>query len=105
MEQNNFEQQVSTPMPPKPDNNLVLAIICTICCCLPLGIVGIVKASKVNGLYYAKQYEAANLAAQEAKKWSLIGYGCRFGYQHNLLVNLWCNPHRYAWYVNGSSKL
>lgn len=26
MEQNNFEQQVSTPMPPKPDNNLVLAI-------------------------------------------------------------------------------
>ena len=62
MEQNNFEQQVSTPMPPKPDNNLVLAIICTICCCLPLGIVGIVKANKVNGLYYAKQYEAANLA-------------------------------------------
>lgn len=54
MEQNNFEQQVSTPMPPKPDNNLVLAIICTICCCLPLGIVGIVKASKVNGLYYGK---------------------------------------------------
>ena len=45
MEQNNFEQQVSTPMPPKPDNNLVLAIICTICCCLPLGIVGIVKAN------------------------------------------------------------
>lgn len=38
-------------------------------------IVGIVKASKVNGLYYAKQYEAANLAAQEAKKWSLIGMG------------------------------
>ena len=75
MEQNNFEKQVSTPMPPKPDNNLVLAIICTICCCLPLGIVGIVKASKVNGLYYAKQYEAANLAAQEAKKWSLIGIG------------------------------
>lgn len=72
MEQNNFEQQVSTPMPPKPDNNLVLA---TICCCLPLGIVGIVKANKVNGLYYAKQYEAANLAAQEAKKWSLIGMG------------------------------
>ena len=42
---------------------------------MPLGIVGIVKANKVNGLYYAKQYEAANLAAQEAKKWSLIGMG------------------------------
>lgn len=105
MEQNNFEQQVSTPMPPKPDNNLVLAIICTICCCLPLGIVGIVKANKVNGLYYAKQYEAANLAAQEAKKWSLIGMGVGLFINHNLLVSLWCNPHRYAWYVNGSSKL
>lgn len=75
MEQNNFEQQVSTPMPPKPDNNLVLAIVCTVCCCLPLGIVGIVKASKVNGLYLAKQYEAAELASKEAKKWSLIGIG------------------------------
>lgn len=62
-------------MPPKPDNNLVLAIICTVCCCLPLGIVGIVKASKVNGLYLAKQYEAAELASKEAKKWSLIGIG------------------------------
>lgn len=76
MEQNNFqEQQVTTPMPPKPNNNLVLAIICTVCCCLPLGIVGIVKASKVNGLYLAKQYEAAAIAAQEAKKWSYIGIG------------------------------
>lgn len=75
MEQNNFEPHVSTPTPPKPNNNLVLAIFCTLCCCLPLGIVGIVKASKVNGLYLAKQYDAAELAAQEAKKWSLIGMG------------------------------
>lgn len=76
MEQNNYqEQQIASPMPPKPDNNLVLAIVCTVCCCLPLGIVGIVKASKVNGLYLAKQYEAAALAAQDAKKWSLIGIG------------------------------
>ena len=48
MEQNNLEQQVSTPMPPKPDNNMVLAIACTVCCCLPFGIVGIIKASKVK---------------------------------------------------------
>lgn len=72
MEQN-FEQLNSSSMPPKPDNNLVLAIVCTVCCCLPLGIVGILKATKVNELYFAKQYQAAALAAQEAKKWSLIG--------------------------------
>lgn len=58
---------------PKPDNNLVLAIICTVCCCLPLGIVGIVKASKVNGLYMAGMYDMAAQEAQEAKKWSIIG--------------------------------
>ncbi len=67
MEQNFQEQQASTPMPPKPDNNLVLAIVCTVCCCLPFGIVGIIKASKVNGLYLTKQYEAATLMAQDAK--------------------------------------
>ena len=65
-----------TQMPPKPDNNLVLAILTTVCCCLPFGIVGIVMASKVNGLYLAGQYEAAEKAAKDAKKWSLIGIAC-----------------------------
>lgn len=60
-----------TPM--KPDNNMVLAIFTTICCCLPLGIVAIIKASKVNSFYMMKQYDAAVNAANEAKKWSLIG--------------------------------
>lgn len=60
-------------MLPKPDNNLVMAIITTICCCLPLGIVAIVKAAKVNGLYLAGQYDLAVQAAAEAKKWSIIG--------------------------------
>lgn len=57
----------------KPDNNMALAIFTTICCCLPLGIVAIVKANSVNTLYLMKQYDAANQAAQEAKKWSIIG--------------------------------
>ena len=61
------------PMQPKPDNNLVLAIFTTICCCLPFGIVGIVYASKVNSLYAIGQYAAASQAASNAKKWSIIG--------------------------------
>lgn len=75
MEQNNFNQQVNAPVPPKPDNNLVLAIVCTVCCCLPVGIYGIIKASKVNSLYQAQLYSEAEEAAKEAKKWSLIGIG------------------------------
>lgn len=63
------------PMMRKPDNHMVLAILTTICCCLPLGIVGIVKASKVNDYYYMQQYQMAQQAADDAKKYSLIGVG------------------------------
>lgn len=58
---------------PKPNSNMILAIFTTICCCLPIGIYAIIKASNVDGLYMAKQYEAAQAAADEAKKWSIIG--------------------------------
>ncbi len=57
----------------KPDNNMALAVITTVCCCLPLGIVAIIKANSVDSLYMMKQYSAAINAANEAKKWSIIG--------------------------------
>lgn len=69
------QQFQNEPMPAKPGNNLALAIFTTVCCCLPFGIVGIVYAAKVNGLYLSKQYAAAQQAADNAKKWSLIGIG------------------------------
>lgn len=62
-------------MPIKPNNYMALAIFTTICCCLPLGIVAIVKASKVNEYFALRQYELAQKAADEAKKWSFIGVG------------------------------
>lgn len=60
---------------PKPSSHLALAILTTILCCLPLGIVAIVKASKVDSYYMAKQYELARQASSEAKTWSLVGIG------------------------------
>ena len=60
----------------KPNNNLILAIFTTLCCCLPLGIVGIIKATKVDSYYNVGQYQAAQAAADEAKKWSIIGIAC-----------------------------
>lgn len=36
-----------------PGNNLVWGILATVFCCLPFGIVSIVKASKVNALWPA----------------------------------------------------
>ena len=68
------EQNVQEQIPMmKPDNHMALTIFTTICCCLPLGIVAIVKANSVNSLYMMKQYQAAVMASNEAKKWSMIG--------------------------------
>ncbi|GAC48038.1 CD225/dispanin family protein [Gordonia aichiensis] len=56
-----------------PDNNLVWAILCTVLCCLPLGIVSIVKSTSVNGLWAAGDYAGAQQAADDAKKWAMWG--------------------------------
>ena len=58
---------------PKPNNYMALAIFTTVCCCLPAGIYAIIRAMKVNEFYMMKQYEEAILAANDAKKWSIIG--------------------------------
>ncbi|AOW93666.1 hypothetical protein BFN03_16180 [Rhodococcus sp. WMMA185] len=54
-----------------PDNNLVWAILATVLCCLPLGIVSIVKATRVNSLWSQGQFDAARKAAEDAKKFAL----------------------------------
>jgi Interferon-induced transmembrane protein len=74
-----FKQVTAPPPPPyeqagagaAPNNNLVWAILTTIFCCLPLGIVAIVKAAQVNGLWAQGQFDAARKAADDAKKWSI----------------------------------
>ncbi len=41
-------ETINDPANKPPDNNLVWAILCTVLCCLPLGIVAIIKSTKVN---------------------------------------------------------
>ena len=65
-------EQINQTTQPQ-DNNMVMAILCTVCCCLPFGIYAIIKASKVNGFYMAGMYNEAVNSANEAKKWSTIG--------------------------------
>jgi heme/copper-type cytochrome/quinol oxidase subunit 2 len=57
---------------PPPSNNLVWAILTTLFCCLPFGIVSIVQAAKVNGLWAQGQHAAAQETANSAKKWAII---------------------------------
>lgn len=56
-----------------PPNYLILSIFTTLCCCLPLGIVGIIFAAQVNSKFAAGDYAGAQMASANAKKWSLIG--------------------------------
>ncbi|MCK8644870.1 CD225/dispanin family protein [Mycobacterium colombiense] len=57
----------------EPENYLVWAILCTVLCCLPLGIVSIVYSTKVSGLWAQGRYAEAQEAANNAKKWAIIG--------------------------------
>ncbi len=56
----------------EPENYLVWAILCTVLCCLPLGIVSIVYSTKVSGLWAQGRYAEAQAAADSAKKWAII---------------------------------
>ena len=64
---------VQSQRPRKPDNNLVWAILCTLFCCLPFGIISIVYSSKVDSLYNAGNYDEAQEAANKAKNWAMWG--------------------------------
>lgn len=53
-------------------NYLVQAILTTIFCCLPLGIVSIVYASQVNPKLASGDLEGATTASNNARKWAWI---------------------------------
>lgn len=55
-----------------PKSWLVESILVTLFCCLPFGIAGIVNAAKVESRFNSGDYEGANRASAEAKKWTLV---------------------------------
>ena len=59
------------PQTPPPNSYMVWAILTTILCCLPFGIVAIVYASKVDGLWWSGNHMGALDAANKAKNWSI----------------------------------
>ena len=52
-------------------NHLVWAILSTLFCCLPLGIVSIVFAAQVNGKLAAGDVAGAQEASDKAKTWAM----------------------------------
>lgn len=67
-----------TPMPPprgvSPPNHLVWAILATLFCCLPGGIVAIVYAAQVETKFNAGDLAGAQAASDNAKQWSWISF-------------------------------
>ncbi|CAN5152903.1 hypothetical protein BH09BAC3_BH09BAC3_16690 [soil metagenome] len=57
-----------------PKTWLVESILATIFCCIPVGIVGIVNATKVESRFYAGDIAGANQASADAAKWTKITF-------------------------------
>ena len=57
--------------PPMPENYLVWAIVSTVACCMPLGVVSIINATKVSSAYAVGDYTGSQKASSDAKKWAI----------------------------------
>ena len=72
------EKYQGQPVGARPENvpnYLVQAILVTLFCCLPMGIVAIVFAAQVNGKLQAGDHEGALQASSTAKLWCWISFG------------------------------
>ncbi len=57
-----------------PKTWLLESILATIFCCIPLGIVGIIYATRVESNWFAGRKEIALNASKNAKTWTLITF-------------------------------
>jgi hypothetical protein len=68
----------TTVLPPagtKIDSHLGSAIVTTLCCCTPFGVVAIVFAAQVNTKLAAGDFTGAQQASRQAKMWSWVAFG------------------------------
>ncbi len=56
----------------EPTNYMVYAILATILCCMPLGIVSVIYANKANTSWGAGKYSESIDATQKARLWLII---------------------------------
>lgn len=70
-------------MQPQVPNYLWQSIVCTVCCCLPFGIVAIIFAAQVNGKLANGDVPGAMDASRKARLWCWLSFG--FGLVANLV--------------------
>ena len=74
-ERESYRTSESLGPPPEIPNYLAQAILVTIFCCLPFGIVSIVYAAQVNGKLAVGDINGARDASKNAKMWAWIAFG------------------------------
>lgn len=70
-EDQNTSAQVPAPRPAVVPNYLVWSILTTLFCCLPLGVVSLINAAKVDSLVAGGDHDAARVASAQAKKFAI----------------------------------
>lgn len=70
----NNNTQTNRPDRYPPKNHLVEAILVTIFCCLPFGIVGIINAARVENAFYSGDETEAERLSGQALKWVKIAF-------------------------------
>jgi hypothetical protein len=75
MTMNEYQELSSSgPTQTPPPNYLAWAIVTTILCCLPFGIVSIVYAAQVNSKWQTGDYAGARIASKNAKTWAWVSF-------------------------------
>ncbi len=64
--------KLSNMMPNKPDNHMIWAILCTVFCCIPMGVYSIFCAAQVDTCYRRGEYDDAQRYANKAKQWAIV---------------------------------
>lgn len=87
-----YVRPVAIPAKEIPDH-LIMAILATVFCCLPFGIVGIVRAAECKAQRATGNRELAVKNSKAARKWSLWSIGCGVCLFAAYLIFVYCTPH------------
>ena len=99
-----MSQQGQSGKPPKPDSNMIWAILSTLFCCLPLGILALINTNRVDERYSRGDYEGAEEAAKKSKnfvKWSIISAAIAWIVAIIIMVVAGLNKPSYDGYDSG----
>lgn len=77
-------------VPPCPATYLVWAVLTTVLCCLPFGVVSIVYATQVSTLHAQGLYAQAENASRKARLWAIVSAAAAFATVIPYLILLIC---------------